>query len=87
MSLPARTIFPSDLLPDEAHVVQFYTDDDVLLDGLAWKRSSVRSRPGPPTPFKRLFSPLQVLLRDDPVWLRRVRFARLFRRLIEKPSR
>jgi hypothetical protein len=35
MSLPARTIFPSDLLPDEAHVVQFYTDDDVLLDGLA----------------------------------------------------
>lgn len=34
-SLPARPRFPSDLLPDEAHIVQFYTDGGVLLDGLA----------------------------------------------------
>jgi hypothetical protein len=35
MGLSASRTFPSELLPDEAHVVQFYTDDSVLLDGLA----------------------------------------------------
>jgi MEDS: MEthanogen/methylotroph, DcmR Sensory domain len=34
MPLPVRR-FPSELVPDEAHVVQFYTHDGVLLDGLA----------------------------------------------------
>ncbi len=35
IGLPALRAFPSELLPDEAHVVQFYTDARVLLDGLA----------------------------------------------------
>jgi hypothetical protein len=33
-AVEAGEIFPSDLRPAEAHVVQFYTDDSVLLDGL-----------------------------------------------------
>jgi hypothetical protein len=35
LALPARHAFPAELVPDEAHVVQFYTHDGVLLDGLA----------------------------------------------------
>lgn len=35
LALPTRRTFPSELVPDEAHVVQFYTHDGVLLDGLA----------------------------------------------------
>lgn len=44
MTLPASRTFPSELLPDEAHVVQFYTNDGVLLDGLAsWFRKALRA--------------------------------------------
>lgn len=44
MALPASRTFPSELLPDEAHVVQFYTNDGVLLDGLAsWFRKALRA--------------------------------------------
>jgi hypothetical protein len=35
VGLPARRAFPSDLLLAEAHIVQFYADDRVLLVGLA----------------------------------------------------